>query len=146
MRTTPSQFSFMVAHSARPFWGETLARRLSNCPVDFHWPQSGDEAVDVIAGRAIHVAIVDDSLPRSGGLDAVRRLRQSGLDSPAVLVSIDPDRRLMMDAIQLDVYSVVKVAPDHDYLTPVVMRLVRQFYHVDWPDPDYGDVNRVWRN
>lgn len=124
----------LIAHAGNGPWAGLLERRLASLQVGFFRCTDGDATLGMAA--QMHVAVVDDGLPRAGGLDAVRRIRQSGLTLPALLVTPDPDRRLLEDAIRLNVFSVVKVADEHDYLTPVVLRLVRQVYGLDWPEPE----------
>ncbi len=127
----------MVAHNGDRPWADLLARRMADLPVGIVWPRDADEAVGMAADGSIHVAVLDNSLPRTGGLDALRRMRRSGLQVPALLVCDEADRRLMVDAIQLDVYSVVTAADGRDFLTPMVVRLARRVYRVEWPELEW---------
>lgn len=131
-----SPFNLIIAHAGSGSWPKLLERRLAPLQVGFFHSEDGDATIGLAGRLEMHLAVVDEDLPRSGGLDALRRMRRSGLNLPALLVTPEPDRRLMEDALELKVFSVVKVADERDYLTPVVFRLVRQLYGLDWPDPE----------
>ncbi len=135
MNVAHPQLDVLVARAGTAPWADRLARSLATHPVDFHWSDDVEAAVGYAVERTPHLAILDDGLPIAGGLDALRRMRQSGLTMPCLLVAHSPDRRMMIDAIQLNVFSVVTVDEVRDLLTPVVMRVVRQVYHLDWANP-----------
>lgn len=136
MTGSDNRLDVLVAKAGSAYWAERLARAFATHPMGFHWSGDVDDAVGLALLRTPHLAIVDDRLPRAGGLDALRRMRQSGLTMPCLLVAEAPDRRTMVDAMQLNVFSVVTVDDVRDLLTPVVMKIVRQVYQLDWPDPD----------
>lgn len=132
MTHTLDRLSLMIAHAAESRWPTDLARTLLRLPVDLHWSQTDSEAIDLAASGGMHVAVVDDALPRAGGLDLLRRIRGLGLGLPCLLVCEDPDPRVLRDALSLDVFSVVQAGPVGEGLVPMVVKLVRNVYRVDW--------------
>lgn len=105
---------------------------MSRLPVDLHWSQTDSEAMNLAASGGMHVAVVDDDLPDTGGLDLLRRIRRLGLALPCLLVSGQPDQRLLRDALALDVFSVVQAGANSELLAPMVLKVVRRVYRADW--------------
>lgn len=126
----------MIADAGHSPWATGLVQSLQPLPVDLHWSRSDVEAIDLLAATGMHLAVVDRNLPESGGLDLLRRVRNLGLEFPTLLVCDDADPRLLQTALELNVYSVVSGAAEPDLLTPMVLKVFRQFYRFDW-SPDY---------
>ena len=122
----------MIAHAGRNRWAARLDSTLSTLPVSLHWPRTGDEALSLAATRSMHLAILDDELPDAGGRGVVRGIRRMGLELPCLLVCRDPDERVLRDAIQLDVFSVLEAEAQTDLLPPMIVKAVRRIYHLDW--------------
>lgn len=80
----------------------------------------------------MHLAVVDDCLPGAGGLELVRRVRRMGITLPSLLVCDQADPRLLLDALSLDVFSVVQLGDAPDLLAPMVLKAVRRVYRLDW--------------
>lgn len=133
--TAPRPFNLMIAHAGYSPWATGLARSLAGLPLRLHWPRTADEAIGLAATRGMHVAVVDDELPEAGGRDTVRGIRLLGLELPCLLVCKGADQRMLQDAIQLDVYSVIEADGDRDAVTPILLKLVRQRFDLDWSIP-----------
>lgn len=129
---TANRLNLLIAHADGSQWPNGLERALAQLPVCLFHSTDCDHAVGMATDPAVHVAIIDDALPRDGGLSVLRRMRRSGVTLPVLLVASELDRRLLEDAIQLNAFSVVAVDDHRDMVTPVVFRLVRQVYRVDW--------------
>ena len=125
----------MIAHAGQSPWAAGLARSLARLPLSLHWPRTADEALGLAATRGMHVAVVDDDLPDAGGRDTVRGIRLLGLELPCLLVCKGADQRVLLEAIQLGVFSVIEADADCDAVTPILLKLVRQRYHLDWSIP-----------
>lgn len=125
----------MIAHAGQSPWATGLAQSLARLPLSLHWSRSGDEALGLAATRGMHAAVVDDELPGSGGRGTVRGIRLLGLELPCLLVCRGADQRVLRDAIQLGVFSVIEADADRDTVTPILLKLVRQRYHLDWSIP-----------
>jgi DNA-binding NtrC family response regulator len=122
----------LIADAASSPWSTTLADSLRPWPVDLHWSRSDSEVIDMVAGHRLHVAIVDGEMP-GGGLKLLRRVRGLGLDLPCLLVCDTVDSRLLQEAIELDVFSVMAKAQDR-LLRPMLFKLFRRVYRLDWTD------------
>ena len=86
----------------------------------------------MVTGKSVHVAVVDGELP-GGGLNLLRRVRGLGIDLPCLLVCETVDQRVLHDAIELDVFSVMAKAQDR-LLTPMLLKVFRQVYRLNWPE------------
>lgn len=53
----------------------------------------GQEAVDAVRGAAAppDILLLDAMMPRKSGIDALRELREAGVDTPALIVSAHTD-------------------------------------------------------
>jgi len=61
----------------------------------------GEEAVSLAAERKPDVVLMDLVMPRADGIEATRRIRASGPDSPAILVLTSvSDRDTILDALE----------------------------------------------
>jgi DNA-binding NarL/FixJ family response regulator len=127
------KMNLLIARARDEGWPVGLTRSLSPLPVAFHWSHTDTEALDMAVSGRMHVAVVDEELPGTGGLDVLRRIRRLGLDLPCLLVSDRVDSRLLRDALDLNVFSVVDggLAPV-ETIVPVVLRLIRRVYQIDW--------------
>jgi DNA-binding NarL/FixJ family response regulator len=136
MQQGPDRVNLLIAHAADSFWPADLADSLTAWPVDLHWSRTDVEAIDLAATRGMHVAVVDDGLPAAGGLDLLRRIRRLGLVLPCLLVCDQADQRLLRDALALNVFSVLQAEAAAQQLAPMVLKVVRQVYQIDWHADD----------
>ncbi len=84
----------------------------------------------------MHLAVVDDDLPNVGGRGVVRSFRRLGLELPCLLVCRDPDERILHDAIQLQVFSVLQADGQQAMLSRMILRAAQRYYHLDWALPE----------
>jgi len=122
----------MIAHAAHNPWVANLARGLARWPVDLLWSRTDREAISLIADRSIHAGIVDNALPQTSGLDLVRRMRKLGVDAPCLLVCDDANDRVLHDALELDIFSVVQTQTNQELIVPMLVRVVQQKYKLTW--------------
>ena len=125
----------LIAHAGQSPWALGLERRFSTLPVGFHWSRNDEETVGLAAERAMHVVVLDHGLPPGGGLLALRRMRDIGLNTPCLLVSQVPDARLLRDAISLGVFTVLDEVRQAEDVPPMLITLLRRKYQVDWTIP-----------
>ena len=128
-----SQLSLLIAHADESGWPADLSGSLSRWPVGVHWTHSDMEAIGIATSSPVHLVIVDDLLPPSGGIEAIRRIRRVGLTTPCLYVCNDPAPRLLSDAIKLDVFSVVEGERHHDQIVEMITRVVRRVYDIELP-------------
>ena len=136
-----NRWNVMIAHGAENPWVTGLAGFLSQRPVDLHWSRSETDAICHVSEKAVHLAVVDDQMPSIGGLALLRRIRRLGLAFPCLLVSHQPDPRLLREALELDVFSVVDEGTAQAALVPQVLKVFQRLYHVDWPIAGTEDRN-----
>lgn len=132
------QLEVMVGNSWAAPWANDLADRLRSQAVGFHWPANADEAIDLAMTGNVHVALFDGDLPTmDGGLTLVRRIRRAGIDKPCLLICSEPDQRVLRDALELNVYSVLEATGGCAKIADMVLRVGRQVYNFDYPRNDF---------
>ncbi len=61
---------------------------------------NGDQALDVLAQRDIHLLVIEGSGGGSGGVETYRQIREAGHEVRAVLVSDGADERMLIEAMR----------------------------------------------
>jgi len=71
-----------------------LRTRLEMAGFEVETAADGQEVLDRIAARGVlpDLLLLDAMMPRKSGIDALRELRQVGVDTPALIVSAHQDR------------------------------------------------------
>ena len=129
-----NRLEVMIAPARPVAWATGLVQRLEPLPVALHWPASMDAAVGLVAGGRVHVGVVDGDTPNlDGGLSLVRRIRRTGHPLPCLLVCSQPSTRLLRDALELNVFSVLAAEAGSDPIADMVMRVGRQVFEDRWP-------------
>lgn len=68
---------------------------------------SGEEAVDIVRGKAVHLALLDMQMPTLSGLETLELVRQVNALLPCVLVTAQATEALMGQALRAHAYSVL---------------------------------------
>src|SRR5262245_35783198 len=68
---------------------------------------SGEEAIDIVRGRPVHLVLLDMHMPNLTGLETYEFVRQINAQLPAILVTGDPSDSLFRQAIQAQIFSVI---------------------------------------
>lgn len=90
--------------------------------------ESGEEALDIVEHRTVHVLVCDMYMPRLTGLETLQLVKQLNDLLPCILVSADVNEQLMRQAMQAKAYSVLsKPVNKHTLLYVVVRALVRVY-------------------
>jgi two-component system chemotaxis response regulator CheY len=88
----------------------------------------GEEALDIVQGERIHLALLDMHMPTLTGLETLRLLRQMHALLPVILVTGDATDSLIRQAQQARAYSVIpKPVSKNVVLYTVVRALVRVY-------------------
>ena len=66
---------------------EVLRARLESRGYDVEGVMGGQEALDAVARRVPDMILLDAMMPRMSGLDVLRTLRESGSETPILIVS-----------------------------------------------------------
>jgi len=69
---------------------------------------SGEEAIQVVKSTRVHVALFDVHMEVLSGLDAIRWLRERGVELPCILMSADLTEEIECQAQELDTFSVLR--------------------------------------
>ncbi len=89
------------------------------------------------ADGRMHLAMVDEAIPTSGGLDVLRRIRRLGIELPCMLVCQEPDARLLHEALALSAFSVVHSTAEASRIVLAIERLMKRVYGGDWTGFDH---------
>ncbi len=105
MSTTPDRFQLLIADDD-PGVRETL--------VDMLQPrfqaleaESGEEAIELIEQREIHLVLFDLHMPVLTGLEALKVIRASHAELPGILMSANWTDRLRAEAYAAEVHAVL---------------------------------------
>jgi len=67
----------------------------------------GEEALEIVRTRPVHLLLLDMYMPRLTGLETLRRLRERKPPLPAILMSSALDARIQQEAEEEHVFSVL---------------------------------------
>jgi CheY-like chemotaxis protein len=89
---------------------------------------SGEEALEIVQTRTIHLALLDMHLPRLTGLETLQLVRQMNAVLPCILVTADANEILIRQAFRAQAFSVIpKPVSKNVVLYTVVRALVRVY-------------------
>jgi CheY-like chemotaxis protein len=87
---------------------------------------SGEEALDIVRERPVHLVLLDMQMPTLTGLETLQLVHQLNARLPCVLVTADATERLMRQALRAHAYSVIaKPVSKNVVLYTVVRALLR---------------------
>lgn len=89
---------------------------------------SGEEALDIIVHREIHIVLLDMYLPKMTGLETLEVARQLKGAFPAILMSGDSDEELIRKALLAHAFCVLAKPVSRSVVIHVVRRAVEKFY------------------
>jgi CheY-like chemotaxis protein len=89
---------------------------------------SGEEAIDIVRGRTIHLVLLDMYMPTLTGLETLSFVRQINALLPAILVTADATESLVRKAIQAQVYSVIPKPVSKNVLLYTVLKALSRSY------------------
>src|SRR5262245_9198125 len=89
---------------------------------------SGEEALDIVRDRTVHLLLLDMHMPTLTGLETLMMVRQVRGLLPAILVTGDASETVVRQAYQAHVFSVVpKPVSRHVVLYTVTRALARSY-------------------
>lgn len=89
---------------------------------------SGEEAIDIVQSRPVHLALFDMHMPTLTGLETLRLARQYRAELPAILVTGDPNDAVVRQAIAAQFFSVIPKPVSKNMLLYTVGRALLRFY------------------
>jgi CheY-like chemotaxis protein len=89
---------------------------------------SGEEAIDIVRGQPVHLALLDMQMPTLTGLETIELVRQVNAMLPCILVTAEVNDMVMRQALSAHVYSVIaKPVSKHVVLYTVVRALFQAY-------------------
>jgi CheY-like chemotaxis protein len=89
---------------------------------------SGEEAIDIVRDRQVHLVLLDMHMPTLTGLETLQLLRQINAALPALLVTGDPSESLLRAAFQAQFYSVLAKPVSKQLLLYTVLKALARVY------------------
>jgi len=94
----------------------------------------GEEALDIVQGEEVHLALLDMHMPTMTGLEVLRLLRQMR-ELPVILVTGDATASLIRQAQQARAYSVIPKPVSKNVVIYTVVRALLRAYGERPADP-----------
>ncbi len=88
----------------------------------------GEEAIDIVRGGVVHLALFDMHMPSMTGLEVLQVVRQFNARLPAILVTGDPSETVVRQAYLQQVYSVIPKPISKNVVLYTVLRALARFY------------------
>ena len=60
----------------------------------------GDQVLKIVNENAVDIILMDISMPRLNGIEAIRSLKEAGLDTPVILLTTFDDSELVLEGLQ----------------------------------------------
>ncbi len=89
---------------------------------------SGEEAIDIVRDRDVHLALMDMHLPRLTGLETMEIVRQMKGEVPTILISADRDDHLLRKALSAHVFCVLAKPVSPNVVIYTVTRAIQKFW------------------
>lgn len=86
---------------------------------------NGREAVEAATNRPYNLILIEWTLPRMGGLDAVRAMRAQGVTAPIIMVSAEAGKTNIIDALKAGVQNYVIKPFDLNTLTTKIREALK---------------------
>jgi DNA-binding NtrC family response regulator len=110
-------------------WPQAVRQIFKDRFIELLIVKQADEALNVLQQRRIHTAIVDMDSKILNGLSMIKVIRSSFPLLPCILVADDVEKKLLSDALQLDVFSVISKPVDMELLAFQLNRLFIKRYN-----------------
>ncbi len=128
-----SSYSILITDDDRNL-RETLAEIVEKRGFHPVLAADGEEALDVVQSKPVHLALLDMHMPKLTGLETLELVRQVNSLLPAILITADATSDLMRQAFHAQVFSVVpKPVNPHIVISTVVRALIRVYGNPDEP-------------
>ena len=90
----------------------------------------GEEALEIVESEPVHLLLLDMHMPRLSGLETLRRIKDSSLMLPCILLSADLDEYLAEQARHAQAFCVLSKPVRFAEITRLVHRAMCDTY--DW--------------
>ena len=90
--------------------------------------ESGEEAIDIVRGQDVHLALMDMNLPKLTGLETIHIVRQIKGIIPMILITAQSDDNLLRKALSAQAFCVLAKPVSKNMVIYVVTRALEKFY------------------
>jgi len=90
--------------------------------------ESGEEAIDIVRGQDVHLALMDMNLPKLTGLETIHIVRQIKGVIPMILITAQSDDNLLRKALSAQAFCVLAKPVSKNMVIYVVTRALEKFY------------------
>jgi len=97
---------------------------------------SGEEAIDIVRGEPVHLALLDMHMPRLTGLETLELVRQINEMLPCILITGDASAELMRQAFRARAYSVIPKPVSKNVVIYMVVRALVRVYGQSSPNEE----------
>jgi PAS domain S-box-containing protein len=123
----PSDLRVILIVEDEPGTARLQRRRLERAGFTVEVAADVDDALHILAGRAVDLVVMDYRLGATTGLDLSRRMRIAGFDVPAIIVSGAIDDATVIEAMRAGVKDVLVKSFDYlDQLPDAVRAVLNQ--------------------
>lgn len=88
----------------------------------------GEEALDIVQGESVHLALLDMHMPTLSGLEVIEMMRHLNQILPCILVTADANEVLIRQAFQVRAYSVLHKPVSRNIVLHTVVRALSSAY------------------
>jgi CheY-like chemotaxis protein len=89
---------------------------------------SGEEALDILRSHPVHLALLDQHMPRLTGLETLRIIRQRNAILPVILMTADSTQQLMRDALSAHAFCVMSKSVTRNVVVYTVQQALSRSY------------------
>src|SRR5262249_41167451 len=89
---------------------------------------SGEEALDIVQARPVHLLVLDMHMPNLTGVETLALVRQFNARLPGILVTGDPSETVVRQAIQAQFFSVIPKPVSRSLFLYTVLKALARFY------------------
>ena len=91
---------------------------------------NGEEAIEIVQGESVHIALLDMHMPRLTGLDTLRILKKINALIPCIIMSADMTERLVREALLARAYTVLSKPVSSKFIVHSVIHALRHNYPI----------------
>ena len=89
----------------------------------------GQEALDIVYRDQVHLILMDMHMPRLGGIETLRRVKQFKSILPCILMSAGADQQMIDEAQRADAFTVLRKPVSRMSVIDSVQLALRQVYN-----------------
>ena len=133
MQTQPTHRLTVLLADQNDGWAVTVRKLLEPQGVQTIAVHTGREALRLIEGGHVHVAVLDQQMPQMNGMQVVRRMQTLPAAPPAILLAGHLTNHVLQEALGMKVFSVLSKPVDFNLLLDSLARVMKRHYESRWP-------------